>query len=79
MDGWDIAILAIAAIFAVTMLVRMMSQHRDASLQTLRRQFEVEQARLAAERKREKRAEKKRKLQEQREAYMKAEAERRAA
>ena len=79
MDGWDIAIAAIAAFFAVTMLARMMSQHRDAAVQSLRGKFEAEQERLEAQRRREQRAEKKRKRQEEREAYLKAEDEKRAA
>jgi len=38
MDGWDIALLAVAGYVAVTALVRLMLRRRDQMVEQLRRQ-----------------------------------------
>ena len=40
MDGWDVAILAVAGYLAVTGLVRLMLVHRDRMLAQFRSQME---------------------------------------
>lgn len=49
MDGWDLALLAIASYVAVTSLVRLMRERRDVLSADMRRQIEAEKRRLAAE------------------------------
>jgi hypothetical protein len=45
MDGWDIALLVVAAYLAVMGLVRLMRAQRDYWVAELRRQAEAEQQR----------------------------------
>ncbi len=45
MDGWDLALLAVAGYVAVMTLVRLMRRRRDAVLQQFREQVEAEQKR----------------------------------
>ena len=57
LDTWDWFLLAIAAFVAVTTLLKLMQSFRDDLLKKLRRDFDVEQQRLAIEEKRRKRQE----------------------
>ena len=41
MDGWSVALLALAAFVAITVLVRLMIQRRDALLADFRRRMEA--------------------------------------
>jgi predicted Holliday junction resolvase-like endonuclease len=70
MDGWDISIMLVAGFFAVTMLARMMGQHGDALLAKLRHDFELEQQRLAAERRKQKQIERKQRQLERKQKYL---------
>ncbi len=53
MDGWDIAIMVVAAYIAVTALVRLMYLRRDSLLDELARQVQAEQERRRLEKRRE--------------------------
>lgn len=70
MDGWDIGLMTLAGYFAVTVMVRMMREHGDATLAQLRQQFEVEQRRLAEERRLEELAERKQQQLEKQQRYL---------
>ncbi len=48
MDGWEIALLVIAAYVAVTSLVRLMARHRDQMLDGLRDRMKAEKQRKQA-------------------------------
>ena len=50
---WDIILLAIAGFVAVTTLLKLMQAYRDDLLKKLRSDFEIEQQRLAAEKREE--------------------------
>ena len=52
MDGWSLVLLAAAAFLAVTGLVRLMKNRYDALVARLRRQWQEEQNRRAAEERR---------------------------
>jgi hypothetical protein len=41
MDGWSVALLAVAALVAITTLVRLMIQRRDALLGDFRRRMKA--------------------------------------
>lgn len=58
MNGWDLAVLAVAGYVAVTLLVRLMTVERDRLLNQLRGELQVEIQK-------QKLAEKQRKKQEQ--------------
>ena len=49
MDSWSLALLAAAVYLAVTALTRMMRDRHDALIARLRRQWQEEQDRRAAE------------------------------
>jgi hypothetical protein len=49
MDGWDVALLAVAGYVAVVTLVRLMIRHRDRVLAEFRRRLKKERLRREAE------------------------------
>jgi hypothetical protein len=57
LDTWDWILLAIAAFVGVTTLLKLMQVYRDDLLKKFRKDFEVEQQRLAAEERKRKKAE----------------------
>ncbi len=48
LDGWDLAILGVAAYVAIVTLVRLMRHHRDAVVAKLQLQVAIEQRRKRA-------------------------------
>ena len=44
MDGWDVALLAVAGYVAVSVLVRLMTGHRDRLVERLREEMKQQQA-----------------------------------
>ncbi len=57
MDGWDLALLAVAGYVAVITLVRLMRRRRDTMLQQFREQVEAERKRKRDEARRRREAE----------------------
>ena len=55
LDGWDIAIIAVAAYISVTALVRLMHRRRDALVDDIGRQVETEVQRRREQKKQQKR------------------------
>jgi len=49
MDGWDVALLAVAGYVAVSSLVRLMIRHRDLLTAKFRQEVKAEQLRKKAE------------------------------
>lgn len=49
MDGWDVALLALAGYVAVVTLVRLMIRRRDQLLEELRRKLKKQRQRKQAE------------------------------
>jgi len=56
MDGWDVALLAVAGYVAVTSLVRLMIRHRDLLTAKFRQEVKAEQLRKKSEAARQQRA-----------------------
>jgi uncharacterized OsmC-like protein len=52
MDGWDVALLAVAGYVAATALVRLMIRRRNRMIEQIRVQIEEERKRREAEEKR---------------------------
>ena len=57
MDGWELALVAIAGYVAAMTLVRLMRRRRDALIRQLRMQLEAEQQRKRDEARRRREAE----------------------
>lgn len=54
MDASDVVLLAVGGYLAVITLVRLMHRRREAMIENLSREIEIEKERLKAERKKEK-------------------------
>ena len=65
MDGWSLALLAIAAFLATSSLAKLMRGRYQALIGRLRREWRREQDRKAAEERRQRREERKQQLREQ--------------
>ncbi len=65
MDGWSLALLAVAGYVAGTSLIRFMKSQHDALLTQLRNEWRAEQERRAEEERRRRCEERKRRLYEQ--------------